>query len=219
MSEPTVEDLPIIEEEIVTEDEPQVEIDPELTDSPELREAIHKAQLGIYEHTMFEMWEEVLNRAIYQANEPMSIPVAHGLIKQYPWLRHKDIPMYLQERVKCIEEAGRVLQSCYPKDRDELFKESGEQDWKEHSEAYREVIIRWTRLTNRWSDRWEQIPLHRGDKGIMHAVIADATSLLVHPKSGLLENIQHLFGFEVTEKQAAADRKRIDAEHDWSDDV
>lgn len=194
-------DIPVI-------DDPDIELDDGLQENPQLREAIRNAQLGQYEHTLFEMWEDILDEAIRQVSNGVSIPLADGLLRQWPWLRYKDLPQYLTERRKLLEEAKTLLQQCYPKPAELLFQENNG-DWEEHKDAYIDVIVAWTRASNAWAEQWDLIPLSRPDKGIMHAVIADMTTLLIHPSKGLAEQMQNLAGFDITESDSEALSNRI----------
>jgi len=210
-------ETPIEVPELVAD--PDIELEDENPmNRPEMQEAIQKAQTGQYETTMFQMWDETLQVAINQAKQPLSVSVALGLLRDYPWLRHKDLPMYLAERVKMLEEALRVLRKCYPKDPIELFAENKD-DWKEHEQAYHSVLVGWTRASNRWHRRWEAIPLTRGDKGIIHAVVLDASALIIHPSAGLFTNVREMAGFSFSDAQHNANQVRISAETDWTDDV
>lgn len=208
---PEMETEPDLIEEIVEDD------DNNPMNQPGMAEAMEKAQTGQYESTMFQMWDETLQIAINQAKAPLSVSVALGLLRDYPWLRHKDLPMYLSERVKALEEARRILQKCYPKDAIELYAEN-QNDWELHEEAYHSVLVGWTRASNRWHRRWEAIPLSRGDKGILHAVVLDASALIIHPQMGLFTNVREMAGFSFSDAQHNVNQVRIAAEHDWTDD-
>jgi len=204
---------------------PEMELDPDIVeeesnpmDNPEMQEAIAKAQTGRYESTMFQMWDETIQIAINQAKQPLSVSVALGLLRDYPWLKHKDLPMYLAERIKMLEEALAVLRRCYPKPAEELFLENKD-DWAEHEQAYHSVLVGWTRASNRWHRRWEAIPLHRPDKGILHAVVLDASALIINPQVGLFTNVREMAGFSFSDAQHNVNQQRIAAESDWTDDV
>lgn len=205
---------------------PEMETDPDIEleeptnpmESPEMQEVMANAQTGKFGTTMFQMWDETLQVAINQAKAPLSVSVALGLLRDYPWLRHKDLPMYLAERIKMLEEAQAVLRKCYPKPAEELFQEN-ENDWVEHEAAYHSVLVGWTRASDRWHKRWEAIPLHRPDKGILHAVVLDASALIIHPKVGLFTNVREMAGFTFSDAQHAVNQTRIHAETDWTDDV
>jgi hypothetical protein len=206
-------DLPVMEQDpdIIEDDENNP------MNAPGMADAMEKAQTGQFESTMFQMWDETLQIAINQASEPLSVSVALGLLRDYPWLRHKDLPMYLKERIGMLEEAQRVLRKCFPKPAEELYLENKD-DWTEHEAAYHSVLVGWTRASNRWHRRWEAIPLHRPDKGILHAVVLDASSLIIHPQVGLFTNVREMAGFAFSDAQHNANQVRIAAERDWTDD-
>lgn len=187
--------IPEIEEEITADDD--------FPNSPEFQEAVRRAQSGQYEHTLFEMWDEVLDKAIAQATpDRVTIPLADGLMRQWPWLDFKHLPGYLKERKALLEEAQEVLRGCFPKPAELLFLEN-EDDWTRHKDAYMAVIVEWTKLCNVWSDRWEQTALTHHSKGYLMAATADATSLVLNPTHGLIENMRNLAGFEITDEEGA----------------
>lgn len=210
-------------EEIIEEDleafsdeftlDPLIELDEDMKDSEFLREAIKNAENGQYSHTMFEAWENVLDMAVESVDKGLSIPVADGLMRQWPWLRYTDLPMYLSYRKSMLQEAKLVLQSCYPKPQELLFEENVG-DWEEHKESYLDVIVAWTRLSNTWTSRWDAIPLNKPAKGVMHAVVSDMAALLINPRTGLVENIRNLHGFEVSDEEGEEMIARINEVED-----
>lgn len=200
-------DLPIIEEEFENEQDVQ--------DSKEFQDAARKAQSGQYDHTLLQMWEETLDIAIRQAQEPLSLVVANSLLKQWPWLSYADLDIYLQERLLKLQEARKILTDAYPVPRDELFDALNEynvDDWAKNSDAYIDVIVGWTRLCKEWENTWETISLVDPIKGIAHAVIADVTSQLLHTQNGLVENVRNLAGFEFSPEMQEEVQTRIEAD-------
>lgn len=201
MSENNI-DLPMIED--LPDD---IEMD-DIRDSPEFRDAVRKAQLGQYDSTLFEMWEDILEEAKRQVAGNVSIPLANGLLRQWPWLSFKHLPDYFKARHQMLEEALDVLKSCYPKPQELLYQEN-EDDWNLHKDAYIDVIVEWTKLSNFWSDSWEEIPMNRPDKAYKHAAVADMVALLVNPSSGLVEQMSNLANFQITEEESEVLQKRI----------
>ncbi|QFG04971.1 hypothetical protein SEA_MOLEFICENT_48 [Microbacterium phage Moleficent] len=203
-------DLPIIED--LPDD---IEADDNLQSTPEYQEAIRNAQLGQYEHTLAQMWEEIIEEARLQVSGTVSIPLADGLLRQWPWLRYKDLPQYFQTRHDMLEEALEILRLQFPKDKTkEEFYAENEGDWLLHKQVYIDVTVAWTQLANHWTDRWEQIPLHRGDKGILHASIADTVALLINPSSGLVEQMRNLADFHLTPEETTKLQNRINGVED-----
>ena len=49
-------------------------------------------------------------------------------------------------------------------------------------------------------DEWKHIADDLPIKGIHHAVIVDLLNLLVDSNNGLVENLRHMKGFEITEE-------------------
>ena len=194
---PTIEDL-----------DPSIELEDEFQDSPEFRAALRNAQVGQYEHTLFEMWEDILFEAKRQIDGVVTIPLANGLLRQWPWMSMKDIPKYFKVRTRLLDEALEVLYAQFPKDKTELYTENVD-DWPRHRDYYLDVVVEWTKLVNLWSDRWEELPLTHSDKAIEMAAISDTTALIVNPSTGLAEQIQNLAGFTVDEETAAKMEARI----------
>ena len=190
-----------------------IEVDDDIQDSPDFREAVRKATVGEYDHTLFEMWEDVLEEAKRQVSGNVSIPLANGLLRQWPWLTFKHLPDYFKARAKMIDEAIEVLKSCYPKPQELLYQENAN-DWNLHKDEYIDVIVAWTQLSNHWSDQWEEIPMNRPDKAYMHAAVADMVALLVNPNTGLAEQMRNLANFQITEEESEALQKRINGVDD-----
>ena len=193
-------ELPTIPEDIELEDDIQ--------DSPDFREAVRKAQLGQYDSTLFEMWEDILFEAKRQVSGAVSIPLANGILRQWPWLSFKHLPDYFKARLGMLDEALEILYSCYPKPKELLYQENVD-DWNLHKEEYIDVIVAWTQLSNNWSDIWEEIPMNRPDKAYKHAAVADMVSLLVNPSTGLIEQMRNLANFQITEEESEAMQARI----------
>lgn len=181
--------------------------------SPEFQEAVRNAQLGQYEHTIFEIWADILDAAIEQVSGPVTIALADGLLRQWPWLSYADLPGYLTARKKLVQQALDTLIAQFPKPGELLFQENVD-DWEIHKDAYIDVIVAWTRLSNVWSTEWESTALQDPSKGLMHAAVADATSLLINPSTGLVEQLRNLAGFLITEEESESIRTRILGEDD-----
>ncbi|QCG78335.1 hypothetical protein SEA_TRUONG_49 [Microbacterium phage Truong] len=205
---PVIEELPYEQEEEIVTDE-------DIRNMPEFQDAMNSAETGQYSNPIFKIWEEILEEAMKQVSGVVTIPLADGLLRQWPWLRYKDLPQYFTTRHKMLEEALELLRAQYPSDKtpEELYSENVD-DWELHKKLYIDVIVAWTQLANHWSDQWEEIPLHRGDKGILHASVADTTALLVNPTSGLVEQLRNLAGFHISTEESALMQARIHGEVD-----
>ncbi|QQO39337.1 hypothetical protein SEA_CRUNCHYBOI_51 [Microbacterium phage CrunchyBoi] len=163
--------------------------------SPEFLDAVSKAEKGQYDHTMFESWRVVLRQMISVCEAGITMPFADGLLRQWPWLRYVDLEPYLRYRKTYLQEAISVLEAQFPKPEAELFAENVN-DFVVHKDAYLDVIVAWTRLSNRWTDAWDKISVqNQNRKALMHAVTADVSALLINPRSGLIENLRNLAGF------------------------
>lgn len=171
-------------------------------------EQVQNAQQGQFELTLFEAWENVLENAILQSEENLTIMTADGIMRQWPWLAYHDLPSYLTLRVSQLKRALVALQECYPKPPELLFQENVD-DFTEHKEAYIEVIVAWTNLCNKFADEWKATPITSKMKGVIHAVTADTTALLIHPHNGLVENLSQLAGFNITEEENEAMLARL----------
>jgi len=191
----TAIELPVIE------DLPEgIELDSDIIDNEQYRSAVRNAAAGQYENTMLEMWENIIDTAIGQATSGVTIPVADGLLRQWPWLEYKHLPKYLAARVKMLVEAKTILLVLMEDKKETLYKEN-ENDWLLHKDLYIAVFVEWNRACNKWTDDWEKISLHIVDKGIMHAAIADICAFLINERSGLLEYMTNLAGYEVTDDE------------------
>lgn len=178
------------------ETEETVEYD-ELQDMPEFQDAVQSAQTGIFEHTLFEIWEHQINELIALNSGKLEIPFVDSVLRQWPWLSYTDVQKYRDYRGELLQEFKDALQSSYPKPQELLFQEA-EDDWADHKEAYLEVICQWTALAQNWENNWDVIPASNPAKGILHAAIADMMVLVGGPNA-LAENLRDLKGFEIQE--------------------
>ena len=175
-------------------------------EADDLSEAVKKAETGRFDHTLFEIWESILEEALLQS-QTLTIPYADALLRQWPWLRYPDLDKYLEIRSVFIREATDTLRSCYPEDKtiEQLFSEN-EDDWTYHKDIYLDIIVAWTRLCNAWAEVWKNSDT---DRPVFHAAVSDMTALLINPQMGLVENVRNLAGFEISEEDGAALTERI----------
>ena len=209
------------EEEFTVPVDPDIEYESaeEFQRSPEFVEAVRKGQLGQFDHTMFEAWENVIQGFISVCERGITMPLADGLLRQWSFLRFSDIEGYLVSRQRKLEEALETLRRCYPKPAEDLFKENVE-DFRLHKDAYIDVAVAWTRMSNRWVAVWDAIPLkNHGQKAVQMAVVSDLTALFINPERGLVENLRNLADFHdiMTEEDAAKMLDRINAPEDETD--
>jgi hypothetical protein len=209
--------------EYETFDLPEMPVDPDIEyetpdspfDDPEMAEMVRRAELGIYDTTLLQMWESVIDGTAHACEVGVTIPMADGVLRQWPWLSYMDLPKYLRSRYRKLAEAKTVMRMCYPEDKDieELFAES-EDDWNRHKDIYLDIIVAWQRLGNAWVDQWDKIALNNKDKGIEHAVVADLNAFLTHPQNGLSEQIRNLANFAITDEEIKSVNERVLAEVD-----
>ena len=178
-----------------------------IDDNPEFAEAIRKAQLGVYDSTLFQMWKEGLENLIEGTRGVLSINTADALLRAWPWLKYHDLESYLENRARYLEEGHKVLLDVLGSDIEDIFAEAKD-DWKLHKELYIDVIVRWSAMTNNWARAWTRLPIRGATKGVMHAVIADVTSIFVGP-NGYVENVRNLAGFEITEEEGKDIEDRV----------
>jgi hypothetical protein len=208
--DPTLEtDKPVVELPPVEDDTIETESNEPLT-SEQFAKAQANSVTGQYETTLFEMWHEYLEVAIQQAEEPLSMVVANGLLRQWPWLRYFDLPGYLATRTTYLHKAMRVLEECYPKPAELLYLEN-EDDWERHKDDYIKVIVAWTVMTQDWNEAWMAIPLNKPQKGVVHAAAADAIAMILNTDNGIIEWMRNLAGFNITEAEGADMMERIAA--------
>jgi len=191
----------------------EIENPEEFVDSPEFKDAVRRAQEGQFDHTLFEMWADMLAEAIHQTEQGISMPLADGLLRQWPWLRYLDLPEYVAYRRTYLQKAKQVLEAAYPKPAELLFLEN-EDDFELHKEGYIDVIVGWTRLSNELTAMWDTVPLKDRKKGVIHAAVADVSAFLINPNNGLVEYIKNLAHFEMTEEEGAAMIARINGASD-----
>ena len=185
------------------------EIIEETTEEAELsfEDAMRTAESGQYEHTLFQMWESMLDEGVMMTENGVSIPAADSILRSWPWLKYEELDTYMDNRRLLLLETKEALQSCYPKPTELLFQENVD-DWTVHKDAYLDVIVAWTHLTNRWAEDWAEIPIIVPLKGIQHAVIADTTALILG-RDGFIEQMRNLHGFDITDEEGAELTKRL----------
>lgn len=168
-----------------------------LIDSPEFTDAVTSAQTGVFEHTLFEIWEHQLDEYIAVNEGPLEISLADGLLRQWPWLSYADLQAYRDYRAVLLADIKTELLASYPKPAELLFQENAD-DWESHKDAFLEVLARWTALTRDWDQQWSELALTDRAKAVLHPAIADTAVLLSGPNS-LPEYLRDLKGFEITE--------------------
>ena len=179
----------------------------EIANDPDFQDAVRKAQAGEYDHTLFEMWEDMIDKSVEATFGLLTIPVADSIMRQWPWLNYADIEGYLLSRRRRLIETKESLQEAYPKPQELLFQEN-ENDWEIHKESYIDVIFNWTVLTNSWAAEWAEMPISDPAKAIEHAAISDVSMLITGP-DGYITQMQHLANFEVTNEEGEALNARI----------
>lgn len=183
-----------------------------IEDDPELADLFSRAQTGDFKHTMFEIWEDQLNGMILATKEELGLAVADSILRSWPWLSYSDLSDYIELRLTLLNEALDILIANLPKKKEELYAEN-EDDWEQHQDAYIVLLAEWSKLSNEWAERWKALPLDAPDKGLWHAVVVDVTGALVGP-NGVVEGIQSLRDFALTDEHRATLNKLISGEDD-----
>jgi len=191
----------------------QEELEEQLAADPDFAEAMRNATAGEYSTTLFQMWEETLDLLIKDIQLPMSLGFADAMLRQWPWLNYEGVKLYQERHLIRLTGIKDVLVSCYPKPAKFLFKENVA-DWDKHKEAYKNLLVAWTRLTDSWVEDWNAIPLDQPLlKGAEQASIQLSTTMLIS-QNGFLEQIRHLSGYEISDEEGAEMDERITAVDD-----
>ena len=189
-----------------TVDEQIIEDEPLGADS-DFEEAVRNASLGQFEHTLFEMWEDMLTQGIRGTESRININTANSILRSWPWIKMRELPQYLATRGRLLQEALDTLQTVYGDDKETIFRENVE-DWQLHRELYIETIIVWTRLTNYWAEEWQDIPLGKPDKGTSLAAVMDITSQIMS-ENGYIAQMQNLYEFSISNDEGEEITRRI----------
>ena len=187
-------------------DEQIIEDEPLGADS-EFEEAVRNATLGQFEHTLFEMWEDMLTQGVRGTESRININTANSILRSWPWIKMRELPQYLATRGRLLQEALDVLQTVYGDDKETIFRENVE-DWQLHRELYIDTIIVWTRLTNYWAEEWQDIPLGKPDKGTALAAIMDITAQIMG-ENGYIAQMQNLYEFHISNDEGEEITRRI----------
>lgn len=182
--------------------------------------AAQKAEEGVFDHTLFQMWKETLLNMIEGTKGKITMNTADNILRAWPWLNHEDLPLYLELRRQHLNQAlDQLVLSFEPLSEEALFKRNLG-DFKRNKEQYRELIARWTFLQNNWQVEWAELPVDKPVKRISHSVIMDVSIILVGGH-GLLVELNSLkdnfngSGFDDEDAKWLTERiAELEAEHE-----
>lgn len=162
-------------------------------------DAMAAAQRGEFQHTFFEMWENVIGHHIRATESPLTLEVAASILTAYPWLEHSDLLAYRQHRLSLLRESLVVLQSLF-KDMDhkkKIYKQN-KNDWTVHKDLYLQLAADWNNLTVEWGDEWSKNAMLGTPDGVSHAAIGDISAFLLNDDYGLITGIKNLKDFSIS---------------------
>lgn len=160
-------------------------------------------------HTLLEIWDNILSNIEAVAAEKVSPIVANKIVSSWPKLSYPDtalyhtryhdiLTMYRQAlRDKIAENPG-----CF-KNIGEVGSETG--DAFANRQVYIDLIVTWQRIDNRLQDEWTATD---PNSHVEIAAIADAAAFVVGPQ-GL---IQHLSQPQVGFEWSAEDQVALEAQ-------
>lgn len=167
--------------------------------SEEFQDAIRRANLGVYEHTILEHWSIILDEQIAGTSSALTMPLVDSMLRTWPYLSLSDIPSYLKMLNGKLVEIKDVLDLIIGDDRKKIFSEIDE-DGSEHKELYKQAIGQWNALTNFWAEEWISIPL-KNEKTKLIALVANSVATsIVHGQTGLVGYLGNLAGLNMTEE-------------------
>lgn len=177
-----------------------------LEETPEFQAAVKAAQTGVFDTTLFEMWEHILDELIETTESDISLQTADTILRSFPWLTHADLPMYMGLKIQRLHQIKSAIVAAYPKPQELLFQEADD-DWILHKDAYLEILAWWSAFPDKWQAEWRELGWDIPTKGVEHAVIADVSSIIAGPNS-LPEHLRDLKDFEITEGDGEKLRER-----------
>jgi len=207
---------PNMPEEIINEEslEQPALLEDIIGEDPKLAEAFARAQQGLYDTVLLEMWEAQLIDEITGHRELASMSLYENFMTTWPWLGYGNIEKTRMILAELTEESLATLyeaidyaaaQETPPRSREEVYQ-SAEDDWNLNRHIYEEVIARWSALANVWGDRWQYSNMR--DKPIRHVATAIATARTIGP-NGLMEQMRHLANFDFTVDDQERLRARV----------
>lgn len=177
-------------------------------DNPELRSAFLNAQQGIFEHTLLEQWEKLLEKELEDYRRPGDLDSHTMILQTFPWLRYSDVDRVRRYLAEFTLESLTTLREAILRNlkRDETKSDvyaDPENDFKRNKDIYHELIAQWILLQNLWNRKWEDS--NSSVRPTLHPAVAIAAARFTGEK-GFLENLRYLKDSIITEE----DNKEIE---------
>lgn len=181
-----------------------------MQDIPEFAEALASQASGEYEHTLFELWDKALESTIKGFHEDLSMEWADSMLRGWPYLSMEDLPGFRDVHVARLEGVRDLIISLYPKPAKHLYRENVD-DWGKHKDAYIDVIVEVTKLTNEWVQEWLALSFDNPLKRLDMVSITIANAMLMG-QGNFINQVEYLSGFEITDEEGEAIDARIRGE-------
>jgi hypothetical protein len=184
----------------------QILLDEEQEEGLDFAEAIRRAESGQFEHTLFEMYEDMIQQGIKGLQGPLNLPTANSILRSWPMIKFSELRLYLKRRETRLQEAYQTLQDIYDGKKEQIFLENVD-DWEVHKDLYIDLIVEWTKLTNEWAEQWMTMSDNRS-KVVEMAVLMDLQAVILG-EEGFVTQMRNLYGFNITEDEGAEITRRL----------
>jgi len=181
-------------------------LDEEQEEGLDFAEAIRRAEAGQFEHTLFEMYEDMIQQGMKGLQGPVNLPTANSILRSWPMIKFSELKLYLRRREIRLAETYDTLQELYDGKKEKIFLENVD-DWEEHKQLYIDLIVAWTQLTNDWAEEWMNLPDNRL-KVVEMAVLMDLQAVILG-EEGFVTQMRNLYGFNITDEEGAEITRRL----------
>lgn len=134
------------------------------------------------EHTLLEVWREVLSNIEVMEKNKLSMREAGALLQQFPFLIMFDLRRYPAIYWAKMKEMRAIVLAEIESDPEALTKvETDAVDNKHH---YLNILVGWQRLVRQWEDAWDVTQLRADMEFIaiaqIHNFFLSQTGLVAH---------------------------------------
>ena len=175
----------------------------QMESDPDFAEAVRKAQEGVFETTMMEMFVKELERMILISEAELTMSTVHSIITNFPFIQYDNVPQYQAFRVEILKAAAKRVDDILDGQtlsREELFTEA-ENDWTLHKSIYVDMVVVLNQLVNEWYDQWREEAWASPFKPVLHVALSDVSAFLIG-EFGLRNQLSNLAGFvEFTDEE------------------
>lgn len=167
------------------------------------QEAMANSQTKEYNHTAIETLILTVDDWVEGTDNPITAPLVDYILRSYPFLGVGDIKGVIESRREYLQEVRNSLTEildAQSKTHEEIFAEISD-DWNLHKEMYKDLIVKWTVMTTRWSKDWSDLfSLNADSSSLANMVALTEISSMIIGRTGIIEIIRGLSGFDLVQE-------------------